>query len=73
MSAGLPSFEELVKAVYLSLNENWSRHHAEDAVMSSGGAMAGQYDRALRSLERRLEAHDVRRASDLREENTGGN
>ena len=66
MTAGLPSFGALVQGIYDRLGEDWHLHHAEREVMLPQGRMARQYDRALRSLERRVEAHDVRRASGLR-------
>lgn len=66
MTAGLPSFRSLVEGMYSALGEGWETHHAEREVMVSSGRLAGQYDRALRCLERRLAAHDVRSAGGLR-------
>jgi hypothetical protein len=56
---GLPSFRGLVEAVYRDLGEDWSQHAAENEVMRDGGSLANQYDRMLRSLERRLAASDL--------------
>jgi len=60
MTAGLPSFRRLAQSVYCRLGEDWNLHHAEREVMRKNGQLAGQYDRMLRSLERRLAASDVR-------------
>lgn len=64
--AGLPLFRCLVERVYARLGETWLPYPAENEVMRDSGAMAGQYDRVLRCLERRLAASDVTRASGLR-------
>ena len=66
MTVGLPSFASLVQGVYSRLGESWEHHHAEAEIMLSGRSMSGQYDRALRCLERRLAANDVRGAGGLR-------
>ncbi len=66
MTVGLPSFAALVQGVYTRLGERWDDHHAEAEIMRPGGSMAGQYDRALRCLERRLAASDVRGPGGLR-------
>lgn len=66
MAAGLPSFMSLVKGVYHRLGEDWEPHPAEREVMVDGGRLAGQYDRALRILERRLAASDVRKSRGMR-------
>jgi len=63
---GLPLFRRLVERVYARLGESWLPYPAENEGMRDGGAMAGQYDRVLRCLERRLAASDVTRASGLR-------
>jgi len=63
---GLPLFRCLVERVYARLGESWLPYPAENEGMRDGGAMAGQYDRVLRCLERRLAASDVTRASGLR-------
>lgn len=67
MAAGLPSFKALVKGVYHRLGEDWEPHPAEHAIMSDGGRLAGQYDRVLRILERRLNASDVRNSRGMRQ------
>lgn len=54
MTTRLPSFRELVEAIYGELSETWVGHPAEASVMEKDGAHAGQYDRAIRALERRL-------------------
>lgn len=64
--AGLPLFRGLVEKVYATLSEDWKHHVAERAVMDEDGRLAGQYDRMLRSLERRLEASSVRRGQGMR-------
>ena len=66
-TAGLPSFAELVKGVYGRLKESWVYHPAESEVMDEGGSLHGQYDRALRALERRLGADDRRESAALRQ------
>lgn len=67
MTVGLPSFRGLVVAVYEALGENWQLHPAEREVMEPYGRLSGQYDRVLRSLERRLTADRTGQASRLRE------
>ncbi|WP_420668062.1 SIR2 family protein [Cribrihabitans neustonicus] len=67
MTVGLPSFRGLVAAVYGELGENWHLHPAEREVMEQGGRLAGQYDRVLRLLERRLTAVGTGNAGRLRE------
>lgn len=47
--AGLPDFGELAQEIYESLNETWEDHPAEQQLMT-----AHEYDRLLRTLERRL-------------------
>lgn len=66
MTVGVPGFKGLVQDVYDRLREDWSLHHAESEVMRVGGRLAGQFDRVLRSLERRLAANNVSRASGMR-------
>jgi SIR2-like domain len=66
MAAGLPSFRSLVIGIYRHLGENWEPHPAERAVMEDGGRLATQYDRVLRTLERRLEASNVRASRGMR-------
>jgi SIR2-like domain len=56
-TVGLPLFRELVEGVYQELGEDWSLHPAERE-----GMRYAQYDRVLRSLERRLAAKDLPRA-----------
>lgn len=65
--AGLPLFRGLVEAVYARLGERWEDHPAELEVMSDSGKLAGQYDRVLRALERRLIAPDVRHSQTMRD------
>lgn len=65
--AGLPLFRGLVEKVYETLGENWNLHPAEREGMRSGGELAGQYDRVLRCLERRLAASDAPRNRGMRE------
>ena len=65
-AAGLPSFRSLVEGVYHRLGESWERHPAEREVMVSHGRLEGQFDRALRCLERRLAASDVRKSRNMR-------
>lgn len=67
MAADLPSFRSLVTGIYSQLGEDWEQHPAERAVMADGGKLAGQYDRVLRILERRLEASDVRASRGMRQ------
>ena len=64
---GLPSFRDLVQKVYDELGEDWSLHVAEREVMRSDGTLAHQYDRALRSLEKRLAGSDVPRNRGMRQ------
>jgi hypothetical protein len=64
---GLPTFRELVEHIYQELRETWDPHLAEREVMREGGELAGQYDRVLRSLERRLGASDLSRNQRMRE------
>jgi hypothetical protein len=65
-TVGLPLFRGLVESVYRELGEDWSLHPAECEVMRENGRMAGQYDRVLRSLERRLAASDLPRNRGMR-------
>lgn len=65
--AGLPLFRGLVERVYETLGEDWNLHPAEREGMRSGGELAGQYDRVLRCLERRLAASDAPRNRGMRE------
>jgi hypothetical protein len=51
---GLPDFRGLVKAVYDHIRESWDDDAFERSVMQDDGKNFGQYDRVLRSLERRL-------------------
>lgn len=67
MTVGVPGFGGLVQKVYDALGENWALHHAEYEGMRDGGRLAGQFDRVLRALERRLAAKNVARASGMRE------
>src|ERR1700688_2128531 len=53
-TAGLPLFQGLVEGVYAYLGEDWQLYPAEREGMRPGGELAGQYDRVLRCLERRL-------------------
>jgi len=66
-NAGLPLFVGLVEGVYARLHEDWNLHPAEREVMRPGGSLHGQYDRVLRSLERRLAASDAPRNRRIRE------
>ena len=66
MTVGLPSFQRLTSRVYERLGQDWARHPAENEVMRKDGQLAGQYDRMLRSLERRLAASDIRGAQGMR-------
>jgi len=66
-SAGLVSFRGLVKCIYSRLGESWEPHPAESAMMQPKGSYAGQYDRVLRALERRLVGDDSRNAQRWRE------
>lgn len=67
VGAGLPLFRGLVEGVYQHLGEDWNLHPAEREVMRPDGVMAGQYDRVLRCLERRLAASDAPRNRGMRE------
>lgn len=67
MTIGLPSFRGLVLAVYGALGENWHLHPAEREIMEPNGRLSGQYDRVLRSLERRLTAAGTAQVGRLRE------
>jgi hypothetical protein len=60
---GLPLFHGLVKSVYQELGEDWRLHPAE-----LDGMESAQYNRVLRSLERRLAASDLPRARGMRAE-----
>jgi hypothetical protein len=60
-TAGLPLFRGLVEGVYQELGEDWRLHPAE-----RDGMRSAQYDRVLRSLERRLAASDLPRARGMR-------
>lgn len=66
-TVGLPLFRGLVVAVYEALGENWRLHPAEREVMEPNGRLSGQYDRVLRSLERRMTVAGKGQASRLRE------
>jgi hypothetical protein len=66
LAVGLPTFRGLVEAVYRDLGEDWMLHPAEREIMREGGSMAGQYDRVLRCLERRLAASDLPRNRGMR-------
>ncbi len=68
MTVGLPSFACLVRRVYKALDQDWRRHPAEAGVMERGNPLYGQYDRMLRSLERRLAADDVPEARRMRQQ-----
>src|ERR1700687_4795757 len=59
-TVGLPLFRGLVERVYRALGEDWAAHPAERE-----GMQARQYDRVLRSLERRLAASDLVRTSGM--------
>ncbi len=61
-TAGLPLFRGLVKGVYRELGEDWSPHPAEREGMESA-----EYDRVLRSLERRLAASGLPGARGMRD------
>jgi SIR2-like domain len=65
-TVGLPSFRELVEDIYRELGEDWTAHAAEREVLLDGGRLAGQYDRVLRILERRLAASDLPRNRGMR-------
>ena len=59
-TAGLPLFRGLVEGVYAYLGEDWQLYPAEREGMRPGGELAGQYDRVLRCLERRLTGNTPR-------------
>src|SRR6516225_10429692 len=61
-TVGLPLFRGLVEGVYQELGEDWRLHPAEH-----DGMRSAQYDRVLRSLERRLAASDLRRTRGMRD------
>src|SRR6266404_300879 len=61
-TAGLPLFRGLVEGVYRELGEDWSLHPAEREGMDTA-----QYDRVLRSLERRLAASSFPGARGMRD------
>ena len=65
-TAGLPLFRGLVEGVYRELSEDWRRYPAEREGMQVGGELHGQYDRVLRSLERRLAASNAPRNRGMR-------
>jgi hypothetical protein len=65
-TVGLPLFRGLVEGVYERLGEDWTLHIAEHEGMREGGELAGQYDRVLRCLERRLAASDAPRNRGMR-------
>ena len=65
-AAGLPSFRGLVEAVYCRLGESWNEHLVEREIMRNDVALAGQYDRVFRALERRLIGQDSRQAQTWR-------
>ena len=60
-TVGLPLFRGLVEGIYHELGEDWRLHAAE-----RDGMRSRQYDRVLRSLERRLAAADLPRARGMR-------
>jgi hypothetical protein len=66
-TVGLPLFRGLVEGIYRQLGEDWKLHIAEREGMKPDGELAGQYDRVLRSLERRLAASDSPRNRGMRE------
>lgn len=66
-SVGLPLFRGLVERIYGELHESWESYPAEREVMKADGQIAGQFDRMLRSLERRLGAPDLPRSQGIRE------
>jgi len=51
-TVGLPLFRGLLEGIYARLGQDWNLHVAEREGMSKGGALFGQYDRVLRSLEK---------------------
>src|ERR1700722_2418829 len=66
-TVGLPLFRGLVEGVYQYLGQDWALYPAEREGMRQGGQMAGQYDRVLRCLERRLAASNVARNRGMRD------
>ena len=66
-TVGLPLFRGLVERVYQKLGEDWNLHPAEREGMRENGVLKGQYDRVLRSLERRLAASDTARNRSMRD------
>ena len=66
MTAGLPSFRHLVEKVYRTLDQDWTGYPSEAGAMDEAGPYSGQYDRMLRSLERRLAASDTRASLGMR-------
>jgi hypothetical protein len=67
MTVGLKSFRGLVEKIYQELGEDWEIHPAEREVMREDGRLAYQYDRMLRSLEKRLAASNLPRNRGMRE------
>jgi SIR2-like protein len=65
-TVGLPLFRGLVEGIYRELSEDWRRYPAEREGMQEGGELYGQYDRVLRSFERRLAASDSPRNRGMR-------
>jgi SIR2-like domain len=65
-TVGLPLFRGLVEGIYRELSEDWRLHPAEREGMQQDGQLFGQYDRVLRSLERRLAASDSPRNRGMR-------
>jgi SIR2-like domain len=65
-TVGLPLFRGLIEGIYRELSEDWRLHPAEREGMQEGGELYGQYDRVLRSLERRLAASDSPRNRGMR-------
>lgn len=66
MSLSLPSFRGLVLKIYELLGEDPTLHLAENEVFREKGLLAGQYDRMLRLLEKRLAASNIGRAHGMR-------
>ena len=66
-TVGLPLFRGLVEGIYQHLKEDWTAHIAEREGMDPNGELAGQYDRVLRSLERRLAASNSPHHRGMRE------
>lgn len=65
MSLGLPNFRDLVLKIYEVLGEDPTLHLAENEAIRENGLLAGQYDRVLRLLEKRLAASNVGRANGM--------